>query len=115
MPGARIGLNMSLVEQLNQDLKTAMLARDSASVDAIKNLKSALQYAVTPPSAEAVAAMPDEQVITVFQKEAKKRQESADLYSQNGAQDKADKELAEKALIEKYLPAQLSEDEVVAL
>ncbi|HWB39483.1 MAG TPA: GatB/YqeY domain-containing protein, partial [Candidatus Saccharimonadales bacterium] len=57
----------------------------------------------------------DDAVIAIFAKEAKKRQESADLYKQGGNNEKAEAELTEKALIETYLPAQLSEDEVAKL
>ncbi len=57
----------------------------------------------------------DESIVSLFAKEAKKRQESADLYVQGGSQDRADKELTEKAIIEEYLPAQLSEAELVAV
>ena len=103
---------MPIVAAIQQDIKTAMLARDSATVDALKNVKSALQYAATPPSSEAVAKLSDEQVIAVMQKESKKRQESADMYAAAGADDRAAKELAEKALIDAYLPPLLTEDEV---
>jgi uncharacterized protein YqeY len=57
----------------------------------------------------------DDEILALFSKEAKKRQESAELYIQGGAQEKADKELAEKAIIEAYLPAQLSEAELAAI
>jgi uncharacterized protein YqeY len=59
--------------------------------------------------------LPDDQIMTILQKEAKKRQESADLFVQGGNQEKADAELSEKKIIEEYLPAQLSEDDINAL
>jgi hypothetical protein len=61
------------------------------------------------------SGLSDDEVIAAFSKESKKRQESADLYIQGGNQAMADKELAEKAIIDAYLPAQLSEDEIKAL
>jgi uncharacterized protein YqeY len=57
----------------------------------------------------------DDEIIPLFSKEAKKRQESADLYIKGGAEDRAAKELAEKVIIEGYLPAQLSDGELVTL
>jgi uncharacterized protein YqeY len=54
-------------------------------------------------------------VLPILAKESKKRQESADLYKQGGSQDRADAELQEKAIIDAYLPAQLSEEEVAQL
>ena len=57
----------------------------------------------------------DDEVIPILSKEAKKRQESADFYVQGGNQTKADAELTEKALIEDYLPEQLSEEEITKL
>jgi uncharacterized protein YqeY len=57
----------------------------------------------------------DEAIIGVLQKEAKKRQESADLFAQGGNQVKADDELAEKKIIEKYLPEQMNEEAIAAI
>jgi uncharacterized protein YqeY len=60
--------------------------------------------------------MLDDSVVQgIFAKEAKKRQESADLYRQGGNTDKAEAELAEKAIIERYLPTQLSEAELIPI
>ena len=61
------------------------------------------------------SGLSDEEVINIFSKEAKKRQESADLYVQGDSQERADKELAEKSVIEEYLPQQLSEDEIASI
>jgi len=61
------------------------------------------------------SGLADDEVLTVFAKESKKRQESADLYKQGKDQTRADAELVEKAIIDAYLPAQLSEVEIAAL
>jgi uncharacterized protein YqeY len=58
--------------------------------------------------------LPDDQIIVLLSKEAKKRQESADLYKQGGNEERATAELTEKKVIETYLPAQMSEEELVA-
>lgn len=98
-------------DKLTQDLKTALLAKDSDRATLIRGLKSAILYAEV---AEGIrdTGLSDEACIAIFQKEAKKRQESADMYSKGGAPDRAAKELAEKRLIEDYLPQQLSEAEI---
>jgi uncharacterized protein len=101
----------SLKDQLNADLKTAMLAKDSMAVDVLKGLKTAIQY-------EEVAkqkreeGLSDTEIEQVFVREAKKRDESAVLFDQGGNLDAAEKERAEKKVIEKYLPTQLSAEEL---
>lgn len=99
---------MSLKEQLQQDVKAAMIARDSFKTDLLKGLKTAIQYAEVA-SGKREEGLSDEEVLKVFQKEAKKRQESAELYTKGDRQELADKELAEKAIIDTYLPKQLDE------
>ena len=103
-----------LEQKLEQDLKTAMLAGDSERVMTLRNLKSALLY-VKVANGKRESGLTDEEVLPVLSKEAKKRQESADFYVQGGSQDRADKELSEKAIIEEYLPKQLSSEEITAI
>ena len=100
-----------LEERLQQDLKAALLGGDKAKVTTLRGLKSTLLYAKVA-AGKRDENLSDEEVIVLLSKEAKKRQESADLYIKGGSQERADSELAEKALIETYLPAQLSEAEV---
>jgi len=103
---------MALRQQLDDDLKSALLARDSLRVDTIRGLKSAVLYADVAAKKRESGGVSDEEVLSIFAKEAKKRQESADLYEKGGAPEKAQKELTEKAIIEGYLPKQLSDDEL---
>jgi len=98
-------------KQLEQDIKTAMLARDSETTEVLRGLKSALLYYKVANS-KRDQELDDQEIISVFSKESKKRQESADLYVQGGNQDRADKELSEKKIIDKYLPAKMSLDEL---
>jgi uncharacterized protein YqeY len=100
-----------LEQRIEADLKTAMLARETGRVDALRMVKSVLLNAKVA-EGKRDTGLSDAEVITLLAKEAKKRQESADLYVQGGNQARADGELAEKALIEQYLPAQLSEAEL---
>ena len=104
----------SLKDQLNADLKTAMLAKDSMAVDVLKGIKTAILY-------EEVAkkkreeGLSDSEIEQVMVREAKKRDESAALFDQGGNSDAAEKERAEKLVIEKYLPKQLSDEELDAI
>lgn len=100
-----------LEQTIEQDIKAAMLAGDSSKVTILRGLKSAILNAKVA-EGKRDSGMTDEEVLPILAKEAKKRQESADIYAQAGDQTRADQELAEKALIETYLPAQLSEAEL---
>ncbi len=103
-----------LEQKLEQDIKTALLAGDKLQATSLRTLKSVLLYAKVA-SGKRDEPMTDEDVIKLFSKEAKKRQESADLYTQGGSADRAAAELAEKALIEAYLPAQLTAEEIAGI
>ncbi len=103
-----------LEQRLEQDLKKSMLAGDSLRVMTLRNMKSALLNAKVA-SGKRETGLTDEEVLPILSKEAKKRQESADFYVQGGSQERADMELAEKAIIEEYLPKQLNEQEISAI
>jgi uncharacterized protein YqeY len=98
-----------LKTRIDQDLKTALLAGDKVLATTLRGLKSVILY-------EEVAkgirdtGLPDDEIVTLLAKEAKKRQESADLYVQGGNEERAAAELAEKKIIENYLPQQLSDE-----
>jgi uncharacterized protein YqeY len=109
-----ISSNELWLEEAAKDLKTALLGGDSLRVSTLRVLKGALLN-VKVATGKRATGLSDEEVVAVLAKEAKQRQESADLYLQGADQVRADKELAEKAIIEAYLPARLSEAEIVAL
>jgi len=100
-----------LKQQIDQDLKDSMLSGDKDRATVLRGLKSVILYAEV---AEGIrdTGITDDRLITLLAKEAKKRQESADLYMQGGSPERAEKELAEKQIIEAYLPRQLSEQEL---
>jgi uncharacterized protein YqeY len=100
-----------LEDKLEQDLKTALLAKDARRVSVLRGLKSVLLN-VKVAEGKRESGLQDDEVLAIFAKEAKKRQESADLYKQGGDEDRQSDELAEKAIIEEYLPEQLSEEEL---
>lgn len=105
---------MNLKAKIDQDLKAALLGGDKDKALTLRGMKAAI---LNEEVAKGIrdTGLPDDQIIAILQKEAKKRQESADLYVQGGNQEKADAELSEKKIIEAYLPAQLGEDEINAL
>jgi len=103
-----------LKKQIEQDLKTALLAGDKERVLTLRSIKSAILYVEVAKGARE-DGLPEEEMMIILSKEAKKRQESADLYKQGGSEDRAAKELAEKAIIEGYLPKQLSDDELLSI
>jgi uncharacterized protein YqeY len=105
---------MSLKQRIEQDLKTAMLAGDKQQATTLRGLKSALLYEEVAKSKRA-EGLQEAEMLEVIMREAKKRQESADLYVQGGSKDRAEAELAEKKVIEHYLPQQLSESELVVI
>ncbi len=105
---------MSLKVRIDQDLKAALLGGDKVLVTTLRGLKSAILY-VEVAEGKRDEGLSDDAIITILQKEAKKRQESADLYLQGGNTEKQQAELAEKQVIEQYLPQQMSEDEVRAI
>ena len=103
-----------LEQRIEDDIKSALLAGEKTRAMTLRGLKSTLLN-VKVAEGKRDTGLTDEEVINIFSKEAKKRQESADLYVQGGSQDRADKELVEKAVIEEYLPKQLSEDEIASI
>jgi len=103
-----------LKSQLDKDLKTALLAGDKVLATTLRGLKSVILYAEVAKGARE-QGLDDDEIVALFSKEAKKRQESADLYSQGGNLEKAEAELAEKKVILSYLPTQLSDKELVKL
>lgn len=100
---------MSLEYTIMEDLKSAMKSKDEASVRAIRAIKAAIQVRKTDGSGKAIE--PEEE-IKLIQKLIKQRKESLDIYEKQSRQDLAKIEREEIEVLSKYLPAQLSEDEV---
>lgn len=97
-----------MIEQIQSDLKSSMLAGDKAKVETLRGLKNALQYEAVALKTK-VEDLTDEQIQKVFAREAKKRQEAADIYTNASETGRSEKELSEKAVIDAYLPEQLDE------
>ncbi|MDB5163411.1 MAG: hypothetical protein JWS12_28 [Candidatus Saccharibacteria bacterium] len=105
---------MTIKERIEQDLKQALLGGDKVKVTTLRGLKSAILNVEIEKGARD-KGLGDDEVLTVLAKESKKRQESADLYKQGGNAEREQAELTEKQLIDDYLPAQLSEAELIRL
>jgi uncharacterized protein YqeY len=101
---------MSLETTVNQDIKTAMLAKNETSLRSLRAIKSALLLAKTEKGAS--QELNEEAEIKVLQKLVKQRRESADIYKSQNREDLCLIETEEIEVIEKYLPKQLSEDEL---
>lgn len=113
--GARIFLagkrkedSMSIKDQLGADLKNAMRAKDKVRLGAIRMLRAAILEREKSGSGD----VSDEEVIAILQKQAKQRRDSIKQYNDADRRDLAETEEAELAVIEDYLPAQLSDDEL---
>ena len=102
---------MTLKEQILEDIKHYMKDNAAVALNAVRMLKSDVKNA----EIAAIKELDDEGVIKVVASSIKKRKDSAEIYIKNGRQDLADKELAEIKVLEKYLPAQLSDEEIKAV
>jgi len=100
-----------LFDKINADIITAMKAKDEAALSALRMLKSALKYKEVDLKRE----LKDEDVIGVLSQQAKQRRESIEGFEKGGAADRAASEKAELSLIEKYLPAQMTDAEIEAV
>jgi len=105
---------MSLTARLLEDIKTAMKARDTIALETVRALKSALKYAAIE-KLGADAELDDADSIVVIRREVKKRQDSASQFEGAGRQELADKEKAEIVVLERYLPAAMSSEDVAKL
>ena len=103
---------MTLFEQISEDIKAAMKARDRVRLDTLRNIKKVFLEAKTAPGAN--DTLEDADALNIIQKLAKQGRESAATFAQQNRQDLADSELAQVAVIESYLPQQLGEAEIEA-
>jgi len=104
---------MSLQNEIMEGIKTAMKAKDTVTLESLRAVKSALLLAQTETGAKTELA--EEEEVKLLQRLVKQRKDSANIYIEQGRQDLADPELEQAAIIEKFLPAQLTEEEVEAV
>ncbi|MFI5151215.1 MAG: GatB/YqeY domain-containing protein [Bacteroidia bacterium] len=98
---------MTLEEQINSDIKTAMLAREQGKLEALRGIKSAILLLKTSPE-----GLTPESESKALQKMVKQRKETADIYKTQNRNDLAEVELFQVSVIEAYLPKQMTEDDV---
>lgn len=103
----------SLKDTIKADLTTAMKSGDETGRSTLRMALSAITNAEV--AGDQAVELSDDQVVAVLQAEAKKRSEAAEIYSGAGRADAAQKELAELAVLERYLPAAMGEDEIRAV
>jgi uncharacterized protein YqeY len=103
---------MSLKQQIDNDIKKAMLAKQKEELEALRSIKSMILLAETDKSASGEISGDAENKILM--KAAKQRKESADIFQQQNRQDLAEKELFQLEVISRYLPKQLSEEEIAS-
>ena len=104
---------MSLQSKIMEEMKVAMKAKDTVALESLRAIKSAILLAQTETSAR--EALSEEEEIKLLQKLVKQRKDSATIYMDQGRPDLAEPENAQAAVIEKFLPEQLSESEVAKL
>lgn len=104
---------MSLEQKINQDLKEAMLAKDRKKLEALRAIKAALLMEKTGGDTGS-SEIPESVEMKLLQKLVKQRKDSAALYHEQNRADLAEEEEFQSSIIEKYLPEQLSEEEITA-
>ena len=102
---------MTLFDQISEDIKKAMLAKDKVALDALRGVKKEFLEVKTAKGGD--GELHDDQAIRCMQKLCKQRKESAEMYAAAGRTELAEEELAQMRVIEQYLPKQLSEEELV--
>ena len=102
---------MTLFDQISEDIKKAMLAKDKVALDALRGVKKEFLEAKTAKGGD--GELHDDQAIRCMQKLCKQRKEAAEMYAAAGRNELAEEELAQMRVIEQYLPKQLSEEELV--
>lgn len=101
---------MTIEEQINNGIKDAMKAKDKVKLETLRNVKKVVLEAKTKPGAADTVS--DEECIKIIQKLAKQGKDSATIYTEQGRADLASDELAQVAVLETFLPKQLTEVEL---
>ena len=103
---------MDLFEKVSEDIKNAMKAKDKVALETLRNVKKCFLEAKTAPGAN--DTLTDADALKIMQKLMKQGKDAAEIYVQQNRQDLADAELAQVAVIEKYLPKPMSAEELEA-
>ncbi len=103
---------MALFEQINNDIKTAMKAREKEKLQVLRNIKKVMLEAKT--AKGATAELSDEEVIKIISKLAKQGSDSAKIYKEQNRDDLFEQEMVQVAVLEEYLPEKMSDEELTA-
>ena len=103
---------MDLFDRISNDIKGAMLAKDKVRLETLRGIKKELLEAKTAKGAD--GTLTDDQATKIMAKMVKQRKETAQIYAEQNRPELAENELAEAAVIEEYLPKQLSDEELTA-
>ena len=103
---------MNLFDQVSEDIKKAILAKDKVALDALRGIKKEFLEAKTAKGGD--GELHDDKALQILQKMVKQRKESAQMYIDANRPELAEDELAQCKIIERYLPAMLSEEELTA-
>lgn len=103
---------MDLFERVSADIKSAMLAKDKVRLEALRGIKKEFLEAKTAKGSD--GTLSDDAAMKVLVKMVKQRRESAEIYKCQNRQDLAEEELSQAAVIEEYLPKQLTDEELTA-
>ncbi|MBZ4651766.1 MAG: YqeY family protein [Proteiniphilum sp.] len=104
---------MALIEVISEEIKKAMLARDKVRLEALRGIKKELLEAKT--ARGAADELTDEAAVAILQKMVKQRKESAEIYTAQNRPDLADTEMEQMKVIQQFLPAQLTAEELTAI
>ena len=104
---------MNLFDQVSNDIKSAMLAKDKVRLEALRGIKKEFLEAKTAKGAD--GELTDDMAMKILAKMVKQRKESAQIYTEQNRPDLAEPELAEAAVIETYLPKQMTEEALKAI
>ena len=104
---------MTLFDKITEDIKKAMLAKDKVRLDTLRGVKKEFIEAKTAKGAG--DELTDDRAILILQKMVKQRKESAEIYTEQNRADLAEVETAQMKVLQEYLPAQLSEEEIEAV
>lgn len=101
---------MDLFDRISEDIKKAMLARDAQRLDALRGVKKEFLEAKTAKGSD--GTLPDSHATQILAKMIKQRKESAAIYTEQNRPELAETELAQAAIIEEYMPKQLTDEEL---
>ena len=100
---------MSLIQRIDSDIKEAMISKNSQKLEVLRFLKSAMKYVAIE---KKIDVLSESDAQSVIQKQIKQRRESIDQFAKGGRLDLADKEKGEVAVLESYLPKQISDTDL---